>query len=119
MVAALERDDCRGRTYELGGPQIYTFADLMRYMLQVVGRRRLLIDVPFGLAHLQARLLELLPAPPLTRDQVELLKQDNVVSPGAPGLEALGISPTPIELIVPQYLARYRAAPAQAGRYPS
>jgi NADH dehydrogenase len=119
VVAALERDDCRGRTYELGGPQIYTFADLMRYMLQVVGRRRLLIDVPFGLAHLQARLLELLPAPPLTRDQVEILKQDNVVSPGAPGLEALGISPTPIELIVPQYLARYRAAPAQAGRYRS
>jgi uncharacterized protein YbjT (DUF2867 family) len=116
VVAALERDDCRSRTYELGGPQIYTFADLMRYMLQVVGRRRLLIDVPFGLAHLQARLLELLPAPPLTRDQVELLKQDNVVSPGAPGLEALGISPTPIELIVPEYLARYRANTARVAR---
>jgi uncharacterized protein YbjT (DUF2867 family) len=116
VVAAPERDDCQRRTYELGGPQVYTFAELMRYMLQVVGRRRLLIDVPFGLAHLEARFLELLPAPPLTRDQVELLKQDNVVSPGAPGLEALGITPTPLELIVPEYLARYRANTARVAR---
>jgi NADH dehydrogenase len=118
VVAALEREDCQGRTYELGGPQTYTFAELMRYMLRIVGRRRLLIEVPFGIARLQARLLELLPAPPLTRDQVELLKHDNVVSPGMPGFEALGITPTPIELVVPEYLARYRAAPAPAPRYP-
>lgn len=119
VVAALERDDCQGRSYELGGPQIYTFAELMRYMLQVIGRRRLLIDVPFGLANLQARFLELLPAPPLTRDQVELLKHDNVVSPGMPGLEALGITPTPIELIVPQYLVLYRSASGRSGQHPS
>lgn len=118
VIAALERDDCQGRTYELGGPQTYTFAELIRYMLQVVGRRRLLIDVPFGLARFEARFLELLPAPPLTRDQVELLKRDNIVAPGTPGLEALGITPTPIELIVPQYLARHRAEPVRAGRYP-
>jgi NADH dehydrogenase len=117
VVAALEREDCQGRTYELGGPQIYTFAELMRYMLQVVGRRRLLIDIPFGLANLQARFLELLPDPPLTRDQVELLKHDNVVSPDMPGLGALGITPTPIELVVPEYLARYRAAPTPVRGY--
>jgi NADH dehydrogenase len=76
----LVRDDCRGQTYELGGPQTYTFAELMRYMLKVVGRRRLLLTVPFGVAMVQARFLELLPEPPLTRDQVELLKVDNVVS---------------------------------------
>jgi NADH dehydrogenase len=116
VVAALERADCPGQIYELGGPQTYTFAELMRYMLKVVGRRRLLLSVPFGLAEVQARLLELLPEPPLTRDQVELLKVDNVVSPGMPGLQALGITPTPIELIVPQYLARYRAAPARVVR---
>jgi NADH dehydrogenase len=115
VVAALQRDGCQGMTYELGGPRVYTFAELMRYMLQVLGRRRLLLNVPFGLATLQARVLELLPQPPLTRDQVELLKQDNVVAPGMPGVEALGITPTPIELIVPQYLARHRAAPARAG----
>ena len=118
VVAALEHGDCRGRSYELGGPQIYTFAELMRYMLRVVGRRRLLPSVPFGLAAFQARFLELLPEPPLTRDQVELLKFDNVAAPDMPGLQALGITPTPLELIVPQYLARYRAAPARARRYP-
>jgi NADH dehydrogenase len=118
VVAALERDDAPGKTYELGGPRVYTFAELMRYMLKVLGRRRLLPSVPFGLATLQARFLELLPEPLLTRDQVELLKRDNVVAPGTPGLEALGITPTPIELIVPQYLARHRADPVRAGRYP-
>jgi NADH dehydrogenase len=116
VVAALERDDAPGRTYELGGPQTYSFAELMRYMLSVLGRRRLLLDVPFGLAQLQARFFELLPEPLLTRDQVELLKRDNVVTPGTPGLEALGITPTPIELIVPQYLARYRANTARVAR---
>lgn len=116
VVAALERDDCRRQTYELGGPQTYTFAELMRYMLEILGRRRLLPSVPFDLASLQARLLELLPAPPLTRDQVELLKVDNVVAAGAPDLAGLGVTATPIELIVPQYLARYRASPARVAR---
>ncbi|HZA66563.1 MAG TPA: complex I NDUFA9 subunit family protein [Geminicoccaceae bacterium] len=116
VVAVLERDDCRGQTYELGGPQTYTFAELMRYMLKVVGRRRLLPTVPFGVAMAQARLLELLPDPPLTRDQVELLKVDNVASLDMPGLQALDITPTPIELIVPQYLSRYRAGPARVAR---
>jgi uncharacterized protein YbjT (DUF2867 family) len=116
VVAALERDDCRGQIYELGGPQIYTFAELMRYMLRVVGRRRLLPTVPFGVAMALARFLELLPDPPLTRDQVELLKIDNVASPEMPGLPALDITPTPIELIVPQYLSRYRAGPARVAR---
>jgi hypothetical protein len=118
VVAALEREDAPGKTLELGGPQVYTFAELMRYMLRVLSRRRLLLDVPFGIATLQARFLELLPEPLLTRDQVELLKHDNVVSPGMPGFEALGITPTPIELIVPQYLARHRAEPVRAGRFP-
>ena len=108
--------DAAGQTYELGGPQVYSFAELMRYMLGVVGRRRLLVPVSFGTAALQARLLELLPVPPLTRDQVELLKSDNVVGAGARGLADLGIAPTPIELIVPEYLARYRATVARMAR---
>jgi uncharacterized protein YbjT (DUF2867 family) len=116
IVAALERDDARGRTFELGGPQAYSFAELMRYMLQVIGRRRLLLPLSFELAMLQARILELLPAPPLTRDQVELLKTDNVVGPDARTLADLGITPTPIELVVPEYLARYRASPARIAR---
>jgi uncharacterized protein YbjT (DUF2867 family) len=116
VIAALERDDSEGQTYELGGPQVYTFAQLMRYMLRLLGRHRLLLNVPFGVAELQARVLELLPNPLLTRDQVQLLKQDNVVAPGMPGLNALGVTPTPIELIVPQYLARYRATPVRPGQ---
>ncbi len=114
IVAALERDDARGQTFELGGPQIYEFAELMRYLLQVIGRRRLLVPVSFELATWQARLLELLPVPPLTRDQVELLKTDNVVGADARTLFDLGITATPIELVVPDYLGRYRASPARA-----
>ncbi len=113
IVAGLQRPDAAGQTYELGGPQVYSFAELMRYMLGVLGRRRLLVPLSFGVAKLQARLLELLPVPPLTRDQVELLKTDNVVTDGAKGLAALDIAPTPMELIVPEYLARYRATQAR------
>jgi uncharacterized protein YbjT (DUF2867 family) len=113
IVAALEREDALGQTYELGGPKVYSFAELMRYMLKVIGRRRLLVPLSFELATLQARVLELLPVPPLTRDQVELLKTDNVVGANARTLADLGITPTPIELVVPDYLDRYRARPAR------
>jgi NADH dehydrogenase len=116
IVAGLQRRDAAGQLYELGGPQVYSFAELMRYMLAVVGRRRLLLPVSFGMAELQARFLELLPSPPLTRDQVELLKRDNLVAKGAKGLVELGVAPTPIELIVPEYLARYRAGPVRMVR---
>ena len=116
IFAGLQRPDAAGQTYELGGPQVYSFAELMRYMLGVLGRRRLLVPVSFGMAALKARFLELLPVPPLTRDQVELLKTDNVVAEGAKGLADLAIAPTPIELIVPEYLARYRAGPARMAR---
>jgi uncharacterized protein YbjT (DUF2867 family) len=112
IVAALEREDARGETFELGGPKVYSFAELMRYMLKVVGRRRLLLPLSFEVATLQARVMELLPVPPLTRDQVELLKTDNVVGAHARTLADLGITPTPIELVVPDYLVRYRARPA-------
>jgi uncharacterized protein YbjT (DUF2867 family) len=117
IVEALERDDARGETFELGGPKVYSFAELMRYMLKVIGRRRLLVPLSFGLAELQARVLELLPVPPLTRDQVELLKVDNVVAPDARTLADLGITPTPIELVVPDYLARYRARPPELAQF--
>jgi len=116
MIAALEREDAPGRTFELGGPQVYSFEELMRYMLEVIGRRRLLIPISFGLATFQARFLEWLPVPPLTRDQVELLKRDNVVAEGARTLADLGVTPTPIELVVPDYLARYRPYAARVAR---
>ena len=81
-MAALTQPDDGRPTYELGGPTIYSFKELLAYLLKVTGRRRLLLNLPFGLASLQAKLLQFLPEPPLTPDQVELLKRDNVVGPG-------------------------------------
>ena len=82
-------------------------------MLKVTGQRRALVTLPFGLARLQAAVLELLPVPPLTRDQVTLLRKDNVVSEGALTLQDLGIEATAVEPIIPTYLEQYRAG----GRY--
>lgn len=94
--------------YELGGPNIYTFRELMELMLHTIRRRRLLVGLPFGLARLQAWFLEFLPNAPLTRDQVEMLKRDNVVADGAKGFEAFGITPTAPEAVIEDYLYAYR-----------
>ena len=91
VMAALARPETAGRTYELGGPTVYTFKELLAYLLEVTGRRRLLVNLPFGLAEPPGPAPQLLPEPPLTPDQVELLKRDNVVGQGAPGLAELGI----------------------------
>lgn len=108
VVKCVEDPACRGETYELGGPAVYTFKELMELMLHEIRRRRLLVPLPFALARMQAALLELLPVPPLTRDQVALLRRDNVVSEGARTLADLGITPSAAELIIPTYLDRYR-----------
>ena len=108
VMAAIEQRDAAGKTYELGGPEIRSFRELMELMLAEIERKRILLPVPFTIANLQAEFLEWLPVPPLTRDQVRLLKRDNVVSPGMPGLKELGVDATALELILPTYLARYR-----------
>ncbi|MDR4307145.1 complex I NDUFA9 subunit family protein [Chelatococcus sambhunathii] len=100
--------------YELGGPDILTFEEILRYVLKETGRDRALAPLPFGLAKAQAKLLQLLPNAPLTVDQVTMLETDNVVSNEARAdgrtLAAFGIEPTPIEAVVPSYLWRYRKA---------
>jgi NADH dehydrogenase len=108
IAAGLTDDRARAKTYELGGPGVYTFRELMQFVLRETGRRRLLISVPFSLATIQAVFLQLLPSPILTPDQVRLLKSDNVVAKGALTLSDLGISPTSIEAEVPAYLWRFR-----------
>jgi uncharacterized protein YbjT (DUF2867 family) len=108
IVRALGDPAARGQTYEIGGPEVYSFAELMELLLSEIGRRRLLVPIPFWLAEIEATFLELLPVPPLTRDQVRLLRHDNVVSEGARTLRDLGISPTAIEVVLPTYLARHR-----------
>jgi len=103
-----------GRVYELGGPEVRSFRELMEEMLAVVGRKRLLVSVPWWVAKIQGRILGLLPNPLLTADQVELLKRDNVVSEEARRegrtLEGLGITPQTMEAILPTYLWQYRPA---------
>jgi uncharacterized protein YbjT (DUF2867 family) len=104
----------QGAIYELGGPEIFTFRELMEFVLATIERRRLLLPLPFGIARLQAAVLELLPKPPLTRDQVELLRTDNVVSEASRNegrtLADLGIVPRSVAAIVPAYLWRFRKA---------
>jgi NADH dehydrogenase len=102
---------CAGRTYELGGATTYSFLDLMNLMLAETGQRRLLLPLPFGVASAMGRVFDLasgLVAPPITADQVELLKTDNVASGNYPGLMDLGVSPTALEAVLPTYLYRYR-----------
>jgi NADH dehydrogenase len=109
IVTALDSQAARGRIFELGGPGVYSFKELMQIILKETGRNRALIPLPFALASLKAAFLQLIPKPLLTMDQVRLLKTDNVVAAGAPGLADLGITPTSVEAVVPSYLWRYRA----------
>jgi len=111
-----------GSIYEIGGPEVFSFKELMEFVLRTIERRRLLVPLPFGVAKLQAAAFELvsklplrfLSKPLLTRDQVELLRYDNVVSDAAlrdgRTLEGLGITPHPVAEIVPTYLWRFRKA---------
>jgi uncharacterized protein YbjT (DUF2867 family) len=108
IVTALG-DAARGRTYELGGPGVYSFKELLQLILREIGRKRALVSLPFGLASFKAAFLQLLPNPILTMDQVTLLKKDNVVAPTAAGLADLGITPTSVEAVIPSYLWRFRA----------
>ncbi|MEJ0015637.1 MAG: complex I NDUFA9 subunit family protein [Acetobacteraceae bacterium] len=109
VLAALGQADAAGTTYELGGPKVWQFRELLAYILKETGRARRLVDVPHGLAQFQARVMEMLPGKPFTRDQLLMLGQDNVVDPAMPGLKELGIIPTPIELVVPAYLRRFQS----------
>ena len=114
VVAALREPSAAYKTFEIGGPDIYTYRQLMELTLAQIQKSRLLINLPWGLAKLIGRIgdlqAKLLPfPPPLTADQVELLRHDNVASPSLPGLKALGVSaPVAVEAIIPTYLYRYR-----------
>jgi uncharacterized protein YbjT (DUF2867 family) len=104
-----------GAPYELGGPEVLTMREIMEIILATTDRRRMLVSLPFGLAKLQAQLLQFAPGPlKLTPDQVALLRSDNVVSDAARAagltLEGLGIAADSLEAIAPQYLWRFRAA---------
>ena len=91
-------------TWELGGPDVRTLGELVRWTLSLIGRCRLVWDIPMDIAMLQAAVLERLPGKPLTRDQVLMLRRDNVADP----VRAGWVCPTPMDMVVPGYLARFR-----------
>ena len=109
VVKALEMPQTVGKIYELGGPRRYSLKEVMELILAVTGRHNLLLPLPLWVAQAQAALLQFLPKPPLTPDQVKLLRLDNVARGGKPGLAELGIVPATAEAILPSYLVRYAA----------
>ena len=115
VADAVDGKTTAGAIYELGGPEVLTMREIMEIILATIERRRMLVSLSFGLAKLQALLLQFAPGPlKLTPDQVELLRSDNVVSDAAKAagltLEGLGVAPDSLGAIAPQYLWRFRAA---------
>jgi uncharacterized protein YbjT (DUF2867 family) len=116
VVAALDRPDAQGRVFELGGPRVYTFKELMQFVIAEIDRPRALISIPFFIAQPLGMLIawgfKLLPMdPPLTGDQVLMLKRDNAVGadPKAGKIEDLGVAPLEsVEAVAPSYLWRFR-----------
>jgi uncharacterized protein YbjT (DUF2867 family) len=116
VMAVLASNTSMGKVFELGGPRVWTFREILAFILQQTRRKKRLVDIPMGIARLQAAILQHAPGKPLTPDQLLMLSKDNVVSPDALGLADLGITPTPVELVVPTYLSRYQPG---GGRRPT
>lgn len=116
FVAAVCDASLAGKTFELGGPETYSFMGLLRDMLRITRQRAILMPVPFWLASIKAFFLQFLPVPPITPDQVRLLKVDNVVSEGAAGFAELGITPNSLEAVAPSYLKRF-CPPRKSGEF--
>jgi uncharacterized protein YbjT (DUF2867 family) len=107
-VMAASRQEGGAKLFELGGPEVKTFRELIDFLLKTIERRRMIMDLPLPLARVQAAFLERLPGKLLTRDQIKLLQYDNVMADSASGLVELGIASTPMDLVVPGYLSRFR-----------
>ena len=116
VMAVLAQPGSQGKIYELGGPRVWTFREILAFILQQTRRKRRLVDIPMSIARLQANILQHVPGKPLTPDQLLMLAKDNVVAQGALGLTDLGVRPTPLELVVPAYLTRFQPG---GGRRPT
>ncbi len=110
VVRILDNPHWRGKVFELGGPEVFTFKQLLELICEHTHRRRLMVPIPFFMASMQGMFLQMLPKPLLTVDQVRLLHHDNVLSgsDGVCSLEDLGITPTATDVILPTYLWLYR-----------
>ena len=111
-VRVLADPSTRGKAYELGGPRVYTYKALLRLVLKQIDRRRLLVPFPFFLWDTLAAVMAFFPNPPLTRDQVKLMKRDNVIGGNELTLEDLGISPASVEEILCGYIGPDHGVPA-------
>lgn len=107
-TALLRPEAYAGKTYELGGPEVMTMGEINAWIAKETGRHPLIADVPDAIAGVGARLTGWLPGAPITWDQWRMLQKDNVASPGVPGLEAFGVSPTPLAAVAPGWLVQYR-----------
>ena len=101
-----------GKIYEVAGPQVMTMKEINAWIAKTIGRDKPVVDVPGGVASL----LAMLPGGPLTRDQLAMLGRDNVAAPGAQGLDALGVAPTPLGAVADKWMVRYRKHGRFAGR---
>jgi uncharacterized protein YbjT (DUF2867 family) len=119
VMAVLNKPHTMGRIYELGGPEILTFKEIYQRLFTYTRQPRCLIPVPFGLARLKGKILGLLPHPPLTADQVDTLRSDNIVNAGALSLKDLGIMPTALDAVLPSYLDQYRPGGRFADKKPA
>jgi uncharacterized protein YbjT (DUF2867 family) len=104
VISVLFNNKAAGETYELGGPSVYSFKALMEFVLSQTKRQRLLLPVPFAMAHISAWFLEKWPSPLITRDQLRLLEADNVTGKDTLGFKDLGLAPRTVESVVPDYL---------------
>jgi uncharacterized protein YbjT (DUF2867 family) len=114
IATLVDRGIADGKIYELGGPEVMSFKQILQFVLETAQRKRLLLPIPFGIASIMGTVAGLLPNPALTADQVELLKSDNLVDDRAEKegrtLKGLGIVARSVESIVPSYLYRFRKA---------
>jgi NADH dehydrogenase len=108
IAKVLELNNSEPKIYELGGPENYSFKELMEILLLEIKKKRFLIPIPFELAKFNSYFLQMMPNPLLTPDQVELLKHNNIVTGDYPKLKDLGISGTTIHNILPKYIYRFR-----------
>jgi len=104
VMAAFARPEAAGMLFELGGPRVMTFREILGWILAQIGRHRPLVPIPAAVS----RLIAAIPFSGLTADQLLMLQRDNVADPLLPGLAELGIMATPFDLIVPGYLARFQ-----------
>jgi uncharacterized protein YbjT (DUF2867 family) len=106
ISVALQRPQAQSMTFECGGPRVYTYAGLLRVIADHMGRKPLLMPVPFAAWHVMTRVAAIVPGAPLTASQVELMEIDTIVSPGMPGLPELGVMPRPLEATLAEVVPR-------------